>query len=168
MRLGEIILPAYLYNVNNAIINLDDNRRYTMRDIGSLENRIQNLERVTSLSLLELNTSSLIIEDSEGNNRFKSGFFVDDFNDETLSDVILSNADIGSGLLRPKRYSNSVNLIPLPKNEKSSVNLDLSEDYKLLDTNVQKTGNFITLKYKSIDWIEQKLATKVENVNPFH
>ena len=168
MRLGEIILPAYLYNVNNAIINLDDNRRYTMRDIGSLEDRIQNLERVTSLSLLELNTSSLMIEDSEGNNRFKSGFFVDDFNDETLSDVILSNADIGSGLLRPKRYSNSVNLIPLPKNEKSSVDLDLSEDYKLLDTNVQKTGNFITLKYKSIDWIEQKLATKVENVNPFH
>ena len=168
MRLGEITLPAYLYNVNNAIINLDDNRRYTMRDIGSLEDRIQNLERVTSLSLLELNTSSLTIEDSQGNNRFKSGFFVDDFNNSNLSDILLTNAEIISGRLRPRKFSNSVNLIPLPKEEISSTDLDLSDNYKLLDSNVQKTGNFVTLKYKSIDWLEQKLATKVENVNPFH
>ena len=67
-------------------ISLVDNRRYTMRDIGQLEDRIENLERVTSLSLLEVSTEALRIEDEDGNNRFKSGFFVDNFVDRTLID----------------------------------------------------------------------------------
>jgi hypothetical protein len=74
MDLGTITLPAYLYNPNDAIISLVDNRRYTMRDIGKLEDRIENLERVTSLSLLELNTQTLQVQDAQGNNRFKTGF----------------------------------------------------------------------------------------------
>ena len=53
MQIAEISLPAYLYNVDDAEITLIDNRRYTMRDIGTLEDRVENLERVTSLSLLE-------------------------------------------------------------------------------------------------------------------
>ena len=54
MQIAEISLPAYLYNVDDAEITLIDNRRYTMRDIGTLEDRVENLERVTSLSLLKL------------------------------------------------------------------------------------------------------------------
>ena len=50
-----------------------------MRDIGSLETRIENLEEITSLSLLERQTESLQVVDSDGLNRFKSGFFADDF-----------------------------------------------------------------------------------------
>ena len=50
-----------------------------MDDIGKLEQRIKNLEYYTSLSLLETNTSNLFIPDEEGLNRFKSGFFVDNF-----------------------------------------------------------------------------------------
>ena len=50
-----------------------------MRDIGNIEDRVENLERITSLSLLELNTQTLQIRDADGKNRFKSGFFVDDF-----------------------------------------------------------------------------------------
>ena len=79
MQLAEVRLPAYLYNTDDAEVSMIDNRRYTMRDIGNLEDRVENLERFTSLSLLELSTESLRIEDSEGNNRFKSGIFVDDF-----------------------------------------------------------------------------------------
>lgn len=77
MELATIILPPYLYDPDDVSINLVDNRRYTMRDIGQLEDRIENLERVTSLSLLEVSTEALRIEDEDGNNRFKSGFFVD-------------------------------------------------------------------------------------------
>ena len=42
-----------------------------MRDIGLIEDRIENLERVTTLSLLEVNTE-LHIRDTEGIDRFKS------------------------------------------------------------------------------------------------
>ncbi|BCV08395.1 MAG: hypothetical protein CM15mL5_1670 [uncultured marine virus] len=57
-----------------------------MRDIGKLEDRIENLEIVTSLSLLELDTKTLQIKDTTGD-RFKSGFFVDDFKDVSRIDL---------------------------------------------------------------------------------
>ena len=50
-----------------------------MSDIGRLENRIKNLEYYTTLSLLEADTASLFLPDQNGINRFKSGFFVDNF-----------------------------------------------------------------------------------------
>ena len=54
MEIGTIELPAYLYNTSDAVLTLVDNRRYTMRDIGKIEDRVENLETLTSLSLLNL------------------------------------------------------------------------------------------------------------------
>ena len=51
MELATIQLPAYLFDPSDATITLVDNRRYTMRDIGQLEDRVENLETLTSLSL---------------------------------------------------------------------------------------------------------------------
>ena len=50
-----------------------------MADIGRLEKRLENVEYYTRLSLLESDTANLQIVDSNGLNRFKSGFFVDNF-----------------------------------------------------------------------------------------
>ena len=168
MQIGEIRLPAYLYDVDDASIQVIENRRYTMRDIGGIEERVENLERYTSLSLLEVGTESLRIEDSAGNNRFKSGIFVDDFVDSSLSDNVLTTGDVSDGQFRPRSFRNSIQQRPIPAVEISEDELDLSENYDLLDPNVQKTGNAISLKYDSIGWLEQSFATTVENVNPFH
>ena len=48
MQLGTIELPPYLYNTQNAALTLDDNRRFTMRDIGDIEDRVSNLEETTT------------------------------------------------------------------------------------------------------------------------
>ena len=45
---------------------------------------------------------------------------------------------------------------------------DFSDNLELLDSNVQKTGDLITLKYSEKEWITQPLASRVENVNPFN
>ena len=50
-----------------------------MRDIDNITDRITNLEEVTTLSLLERSVESFQIKDANGLNRFKSGFFVDNF-----------------------------------------------------------------------------------------
>ena len=50
-----------------------------MKDIKKLEDRIKNLEYYTQLSLLETNTANMLVLDENGTNRFKSGFFVDNF-----------------------------------------------------------------------------------------
>lgn len=58
-------------------------KRYTMKDIGQLDQRIKNLEYYTSLNALERQAKEIVIP-SEANaavERFKSGIFVDGFND---------------------------------------------------------------------------------------
>ena len=61
------------------------NRVYTMRDIGVLDKRIQNLEYYTSLTLLEKDALNLKIVDENGLDRFKNGIFVDTFKDTSLT-----------------------------------------------------------------------------------
>ena len=171
MELATITLPPYLYDPNDAKISLVDNRRYTMRDIGRIEDRIENLEEVTSLSLLELNLKTLQIRDSDGIDRFKSGFFVDDFKNNSLIDLNISSIEVDSDNqeLTPIISRNSLESLVAFQNQQTDDDLDLSSDSTLLDSNVQKTGGSITLKYdESLEWIEQPLATRVENVNPFH
>jgi len=172
MDIATISLPAYLYNPKDVVITLVDNRRYTMRDIGSLEDRIQNLERTTSLTLLELNTKSLQIQDSDGLSRFKTGFFVDDFKNASL--INNTNSDV-----RCDVDTENEQLIPAIdfwslKSELAldssidSTTADFSSNLSLFDSNVRKTGNIITLNYKEKSWIEQPHASNVENVNPFN
>jgi hypothetical protein len=60
-------------------------RGWTMKDIGGLEKRIQNLEYYASLTLLEKDAVNLKVLDAFGQERFKNGIFVDTFRDTTLS-----------------------------------------------------------------------------------
>jgi hypothetical protein len=169
MEIATITLPPYLYDYRDATISLVDNRRYTMRDIGKIEDRVENLERVTSLSLLELNTQTLQIQDAQGINRFKTGFFVDDFKNTNLINQDLSRVEVNSqnNELTTVIARNSLNLIPVTAENITNEDLDLSENYTLFDSNVQKSNEVVTLKYESVNWIEQNFATTVENVNPF-
>jgi hypothetical protein len=170
MEIATIKLPPYLYNPANAVVTLMDNRRYTMRDIGLIEDRVENLERVTSLSLLEVNTQTLQIQDADGNNRFKSGFFVDDFKNYSFINRGLSSIRVNTSTneITPVTSRNSLKSQIAPESAITDENLDFSENFKLLDPNVVKTGKAVTLKYDSIGWIEQAFATTVENVNPFN
>ena len=170
LEIATINLPPYLYNPQNASLSLVDNRRYTMRDIGDIEDRVENLEEVTTLSLLELNTQALQIQDADGRNRFKSGFFVDPFKDSSLIDRTLSSVEVNpvANEITPIIARNSLKSQIVPSASITDQNLDLTDNFELLDPNIQKTGQSVTLKYDEIDWIEQPFATTVENVNPFN
>ncbi len=164
MQLATIELPAYLYNTSDAVITLVDNRRYTMRDIGKIEDRVENLETLTSLSLLELDTRTFQVRDADGLDRFKSGFFVDDFSDNQRMDIGSESGIKDNELRSPVDY---FSLKPQVATANPNNNqFDLDSD--LLDPNVQKTGDLITLKYDNKEWIKQPLASRVENVNPFN
>ena len=170
LELGTLNFPAYLYRPEDARIVLTDNRRYTMRDIGFIEDRVETLEELTSLSLLELNTQTLQIRDSEGNDRFKSGFFVDDFINSSRVNEFLSSmvVDTDSRNLISDISRNSLESLIATEENLTPENLDLTENLPLLDSSIQKTGRALTLAYDEIDWLEQPFATKVENVNPFN
>jgi hypothetical protein len=170
LELGTLNLPAYLYNPQDANVSLTENKRYTMRDIGFIEDRVETLEELTSLSILELSTQTLQIKDSEGNDRFKSGFFVDDFVDSFRLNEFLASTivDTESKNLISDISRNSLESLIATEENLSPEELDLSENLPLLDPSIQKTGKALTLAYNEIDWLEQPFATKVENVNPFN
>ena len=44
----------------------------------------------------------------------------------------------------------------------------MNSNLQLFDSNCKKSGDFITLDYEEVDWLEQPQATDVENVNPFN
>jgi hypothetical protein len=168
LEVATIQLPPYLYSTIQASIQFLEHKRYRMSDIRQLENRIKNLEYYTSLSLLETNTANLFVPDSNGLNRFKSGFFVDNFT-STLAqenDVEIKNSiDPVYKELRPKHYTNSIDLIPGPVE-----NIDPTEDLafsSIEGINVRKTGDIITLDYAEVEWLKQSFATRSESVTPF-
>jgi len=173
--LGTVYLPPYLYNTQSALLSLVDNRRYTMRDIGFIDDRVSNLEEVTSLSLLENNVQSLQIQDSEGRNRFKTGFFVDPFkNYRSISQLSKIQINPQSQTLIPVRSRTTLASQVTPKLPITSRNIDFNTDFDLFDGNVQKTGDVITLKYDEEIWLEQPYATELKdgslgiiNVNPY-
>lgn len=170
MDICTITLPAYLYNPDDAKIVLVDNRRYTMRDIGKLEDRIENLEITTSLSLLELDTKTLQVQDNFGLTRFKSGFFADDFKNTDLLDQVSTDlqCDVQEGQLSSTiDYWSVKPKLAISPNLNSNTS-DFSQNLPLLDSNVRKTGELITLNYEEQGWLEQSVATQVENVNPFN
>ncbi len=172
MTIATIAVPPYLYNVKDAVITVVDNRRYTMRDIGKLEDRIENLEELTSLSLLELDTKALQVQDADGLSRFKTGFFVDDFKNTNLLDR--ANPDckcdvIASveNLVTPTDFYSIKPELALD-NSLNSQTADFSDNLALLDSGVRKTGDFITLDYDDVVLLNQPLASRIENVNPFN
>ena len=169
MELGTIKLPPYLYNPQNAFLTLVDNRRYTMRDIGGIDDRVSNLEEVTSLSLLETSAQTLQIQDSEGRSRFKSGFFVDSFRDYSKINSFLSAVTVNPDLqeITPIRSRGTLALQPMPKASLISSQYDANSDFELFDSNVQKTGHAITLKYNEVEFLSQPYATEIINVNPY-
>lgn len=61
------------------------NQRFTMRDIGTLKQRIVNLEYYTSLSILEKAAADMLILDENNLDRFKNGIFTDTFRDHSLA-----------------------------------------------------------------------------------
>ena len=173
MEVAQISLPPYLYDpMKGPSIRLYDNRRFTMRDIGKLEKRIDNLEVMTSLTALELDTKSLQVKDADGLDRFKSGFVVNDFKnrdfisfaeDTSRCDVDTVNKELISAV---DFWSMRAELALNPAIAVETA--DMSSNLSLLDSNCQKTGDLITLKYNETEWINQPQASGVENINPFN
>ena len=175
LEIANIFLPPYLCNVKDVNITTLKYKRYRMQDIYSLENRIKNLEFYTTLSLLESKTENLKILDSNGLDRFKSGFFVDNFTTTELqskANGIKNSVDSKNKELRPSHYTTEIDLI-LGSESLLGIGTDLNllADIRfvndLIGSGVKKTGQLLTLDYINEVEIRQPFATRVENVTPF-
>lgn len=167
MVLYTISLEPYTFGATPLSVKLlkYENKRYTMRDIGKLEKRINNLEYYTSLTLLEQDTQSLdIIDSTTGMSRFKNGFIVDNFSGHSVGDITspdyFCSVDMENNELRPFFSMHNINLIE----KNSDLSARNSSNYKLW-------GDVITLPLDvttpHVELVKQPFASRIENINPF-
>ena len=157
MLLATLILKPYGFDPEADVFKtMEDNRRYTMRDIGSIDRRLSSVEYYTALSLLEGETANTKILDASGKDRLKNGFVVDDFTSHDKSDTshpdYRASLDFAAGTMRAAHYTTNVGL---------RINEPASND-------IRRTGQIVTLPYEEEEIIKQPYASRVVNVNPFN
>jgi len=124
MTLGYVNIPAYpsLSPYYARIINRPeyatsvvavDNRRFTMKNIGQIQERLDKLEYGTSLSALEQGAKNLQILSSAGEERYKCGILVDPFLGHNVGNVFDTNysCSIADGILRPSLSVDNIDFV---------------------------------------------------------
>ena len=173
--LFTLYYPAYTFDSEDVVIDVTTHKRYTMKDLRKMESRVENLERFTTLSLLEAEVNSLkVIDDETGLDKFKTGFIVDGFNDETSQNTATpyNNVAVDSqiGELRPSTYTTSLDLVWGSKSyigitQNADPTADLSTATDLESNNLKKTGNLVTLDYSAVEFLDQPYANGSVRVN---
>ena len=156
LPLYDIVLNPATFNDSDVFMSKYDFKRFTMKDIGRLEKRVEKLEEVATLNMLELDTKFLQVLDSAGNDRTKSGFFVDTFKTHQFSEQSTLNEyraaiDVKENILRPRQTEEHLRLIYDSANS----------------SNVIKKGDNVYIKYDEEEYIDQGTASSSIKINPF-
>ena len=157
MTIYTIDIPAYTFSPAEVKLNYIENRRYTMRDIGKIDKRLDRLEYYTSMSLLEKQASDEVIVNNDGVDKFKNGILVDPFAGHGVGDVGSSEYSCSiDGMTRTLR----------PRFATSSFNFDINLT-ETSSTNYSKKDDLITLPYTTEVYLSNYQATNWQNLNPY-
>jgi len=154
MHLYTLTIPAYTLTPAEVLIEFIDQRRFTMRDIGRIEKRVNQVEYYSVLSFLEAEAQNKQILDASNNPRFKSGYLVDSFAHTGMSNSASveykASVDIKSRTLRPGFAQGNAGLA-----------------YHAATSSTVKTGDLVTLPYTHTPVITQSQYSGSINVNPY-
>ena len=174
------VIP-YTSSHDEIILTMHNNRRYTMKDIAKIETRVKNLEYYTSLSLLEKDTTEMVIKDALGQDKFKHGFLVEPFDSDAGGNRYHPDStaaiDKKAGELKPRFAENVVELkesalfLNSLDNQTSPVDIKTfrrTKNYTRSDEDdATKTSAVYTIDYKHVTFIEQPLCSRLININPY-
>jgi len=155
LGLYNVVLGANTLNDSDVGVQFIENKRFTMKDISVLEKRIDRLEEAVTLNLLEVDTKNIEVLDSAGNNRTRSGFIADNFDDQgytaTRNPDYAASIDPFAGYLHPAFNEDNIRLIY------DSVG----------SSNVVLKGDNIYIDYDSDTYLDASLASTFFKINPF-
>lgn len=148
-RKTEFNVIPYRNNIDQFNI-----RRYTMKDIGTLDERITDLEYYTSLNALESDTFNKQFKNDNGIERFKNGIFVEPFTShqfgDTLDNEYRACIDERREHLRPSFKEILVN----------------NFTPEIVSGNISVFGPRVMYNYSEVDYIKQDKATKIRPAAP--
>jgi hypothetical protein len=155
MTLYTVQVNPYTFSSDDASVRYVENKRYTMRDIGDLEKRIEAVEYYTTLSLLEQEAKAKSVRDENGDEMPKRGILVDQFKGHAVADnadpMFAASVDYENNELRPPFFTRA---------------------YGLTSHSGNLTGNtqdgIYTLNYTQSAEISHLLASESTIINPFN
>ncbi len=161
LDLAVVSIPPYPSSPVDVTIEPQKNRRYTMRDIGKIEDRVNRLEYYTSLNLLEKQAADTSILDDNGLDRFKNGILVDPFIGFNVADV--NNSDLKTAINRQDKFATAeidLRQVPLSFNALSSSGITRTAGNKLVlnytheefSVNPYASGSLNLTQDLSYDW----------------
>lgn len=168
LTLFTIKYNAYTYTKSDVIVRPTNLRRYTMKDIGLLDKRLNNIEYYTSLSLLESQVTGQDVVDSTGENiLFKNGYLVDSFKGQNVGDVTNPDYSVSidfiEQLARPKFTSKTVDY-----NNNTNQSSFINSPGNKQNNKLSVKNNIVTFSYNEYTIVSQNVATQITNVNPFN
>ena len=152
MLIYTIKLPPYTETVANIDTEFQNNRRFTMKDIGNFDRRIKSLEYYVSLNALEKDTTSLKVLDNNGLERAKYGILVDNFS-TTTTQATLDDVGFDNRCLIEKNELKPASLMSQRK-------LDLNRTLSTGNTYGVGEKSLLMLDYTSSPLASQLKATK--------
>lgn len=161
IRLYDVFLPAYTFALEDIYIRKFNYKRYQMKDIAVIDRRVERLEEVVTLSLLEQAALNTSVRDAvTGLDRFKNGIVVDSFRDhsggEVGTDQYRCSIDSENDQLRAPYFIDQAEL-----EEKAQ-----TEDARFNANYVIKDG-IATLTHENEFYLNQPHATRWINLQPY-
>ena len=161
IRLYDIPLPPYTFNMQTVNMEKFDYKRYQMKDIASLERRIQRMEEAVTLNMLEQNAINVEVKDAvTGLDRFKNGIITDTFIDHSRGDTAhpkyQAAIDPDLGILRAPTFSDQIEMEDSlrVKGGRAQHGYAVNNDIATIDFEVQR-------------WKQQPVATRHINLQPY-
>lgn len=159
MNLYRIEMNPYVFNENDLFVERTDNRGFKMSDLRQMENRLSNVERITTLNLLEADLNAMQVYDPDDATfiRQTEGLTADNFENTLQSawydEDYRAALDADAAILRPLFFEKAVGF---------TYDSDLSGDTCVIK------GNNIWPKYTEVvSDFGQTEATGVVSVNQF-
>jgi hypothetical protein len=152
LAIATIELPPYAETAFSCSIIYENNTRFTMADIGKIQQTTLRLDRAVKVHSIEIANLKAIIQNDAGDTLLKSGILVDNFEDFSKTDILTGGffcaLNTKQGICYPMF---------------SAYNVDLKITSQ---TNVNIANDIITAKYVEEVLVSQVEANGAVNPNP--
>lgn len=153
LEIAELIIPAYPSLPKDIQIKLLKNKRFTMREVARMNERLERLEYFTALSFLEKQATDTTELDSDGLDRFKNGILVDPF---TGWSIASTSSDTKCAIDETNKHLSAY------QDNSNTLSLNYSTTGTTASTTTLNPGNKIMLPYTEVPapGLQQQYASR--------
>lgn len=152
LALATLEIPPFCVSAFDVKIAFEDNKRYTMKDIGRIEDLAIRLDQTVRLQNIEINLLRNIITNEDGDILLKSGILVEDFSS-------LEKSELATGYFSCAIDEGERECFPMF----AAYNIDLFPENA---GSVFQFADIVTKKYEEEIFVSNLEGNNIVNVNP--